>query len=358
LTASLKVKRTDFVVISYFPRTLLLSLLASFLCLSGGCARTSEGQGGNEGYLFCFWNVENLFDDHEDGRVNPVDREFDRWFARDQQALQLKLDHLSEAIIQLNGGRGPDILAVAEVETVRAAELLRDTLNKRLTDASLHYTSVLMKELIAGRHIAPAIITRLPVERDRTRLHGSRLRILEGHVTVQGHDLVVLASHWTARVTDERGEHRAKYGDQLYGTFKGVYKRNPKVDLLICGDFNDPPEAPSVTKHLRATGDINTMLHPDGDPLLFNLFADKDPTAGFGSHFYAGHWYLFDQIVVSPGLLDRDGWSCDPTSVCTVNTLTRPGDPKHRPWRFGNEHDHAPRGYSDHFPVTVRLYMN
>jgi hypothetical protein len=33
----------------------------------------------------------------------------------------------------------------------------------------------------------------------------------------------------------------------------------------------------------------------------------------------------------------------------------RPGDKKHRPWRFGNEHEKHLRGYSDHFPVTVRL---
>jgi hypothetical protein len=64
---------------------------------------------------------------------------------------------------------------------------------------------------------------------------------------------------------------------------------------------------------------------------------------------------IFDHLVVSPGLLDNEGWSCDPNTVRTINTLTKPGDRLGRPWRFGGEKDAGPRGYSDHFPVTVRL---
>src|SRR5205807_309805 len=101
------------------------------------------------------------------------------------------LDKLSEALLKLNQGRGPDILAIAEVESLRAAELLQKALNDRLSDATLHYGNVLMKEVTAGRHIAPAILTRLPVVRDRTRLHGSRQRILEGHIVINGQELVV-----------------------------------------------------------------------------------------------------------------------------------------------------------------------
>jgi endonuclease/exonuclease/phosphatase family metal-dependent hydrolase len=329
--------------------------------LPGGCTRPPElapaVESAHDSYLFCFWNVENLFDDHFDNRENKADREYDAWFAKDRATLQLKLDHLSLALVELNDGRGPDILAVAEVESVRAAQALQEALNRRLADPSLHYTNVLMKEVKAGRHLAPAIITRLPVKRDRTRLLRPPLRILEAHVQANGHDLIVIASHWTSRVSDEHGQQRDKYGDQIYGAFKGMYKSNPAVDLLICGDFNDSPDAPSVTEHLRATGNLQAVLHPATDPLLFNLFADKDPAAGWGTHYHARKWYLFDELVVSPGLLDGEGWSCDLPSVRTVNTLVRPGlgGKQRPPWRFGSEHDRAPRGYSDHFPVTVRL---
>lgn len=299
-------------------------------------------------YLFCFWNVENLFDDRLDGRTG-ADEEYDAWFARDPAALSLKLTHLGDALLALNDGRGPDILAIAEVESVRAAELLREALNRRLPEA-LHYQHVLMKEINNGRHIAPALLTRLPVRADRTRLHGRRDRILEGRVVVHNHELVVLAAHWTSRVTDETGVRRAQYADACYGAYKAMATSSPDVDFLCCGDFNDPPDAPSVVSHLRAGVDHNGVVG------LHNLFAGKEPEAGFGTLFHAGKWHIFDQIAVSPGLArDPGGWICDPQTVQTVNTLYRPGDRKKRPWRFGNPRDRFERGYSDHFPVTVRL---
>src|SRR5271156_1778147 len=128
-------------------RPVYLALFALLVSGMAGCAPSNAWAppGTGDGYLFCFWNVENLFDDRDNGHTG-ADREYDRWFARDPAALQLKLDHLSAALIGLNGGRGPDILAVAEVESLRAAELLRDALNRRLADESLHYQHLLMKE--------------------------------------------------------------------------------------------------------------------------------------------------------------------------------------------------------------------
>jgi endonuclease/exonuclease/phosphatase family metal-dependent hydrolase len=341
------------------PISLIIPVILLFILIPYACNQSAPVEDVAPGsFQLCFWNVENLFDDHYDGETNKADKEFDSWFARDRAALQLKLDHLSEAIIGLNDGRGPDILVVAEVESTRAAELLQSALNGRLADPSLHYTQLLMKNANGGRHISTAILTRLPVEHDRTRLHGSRLRILEGHIVVNGHDLVVMASHWTSRLTNETGSGRAKYGDQIYGVFRGMHLSNPQVDFLVCGDFNDPPEAPSVTEHLRATGDLTTVLNSPGEPMLLNLFAGREASAGFGTHYFGRQWFIFDQLVVSPGLLDSEGWSCDPQSVRTVSTLVKPGDRYGRPWRFGSEHDKGPRGYSDHFPVTVRLWVN
>lgn len=345
-----------------FLLAFLVLLAPGLVLVMGGCQGTTDEaqsvpQANGNSYLFCFWNTENLFDDKEDGRASKADQEYDRWFARDPAALKLKYAHLSEALVKLNDGKGPDILAVVELESVRSAELLQEAFNARLADKALHYQHILMKEVKGGRHIAPAILTRLPVRGDKTRLHGRLLRILEGHIEVNGHDLVIIASHWTSRLSDKEGKEgtgRAKYGDQIYGVYKGMVKSNPDVDFLVCGDFNDPPDAPSVTRHLHATEDRAAVLRSREEPLLLDLFADKDP-AQFGTHYHAGKWYVFDQIAVSPGLLDNAGWRCDPSSVQTINSLYRPSDRQRRPWRFGNEHDKAIRGYSDHFPVTVRL---
>lgn len=347
-------------------KTRTLLLLIWLLALTGGLALLSiscdsanvtshaviAGEPGE--YHFCFWNVENLFDDRADARPNEADKKYDEWFAADAGALKLKLTHLSDALLRMNDGRGPDIIALAEVENERAAELLAGFLNARLSDKSQHYESILFKDPSGGRHIATTIITRLPVKGDKTRLHGRRLRILEGHINVNGHDLVVIASHWTSRVSDKTGEGREKYADQIYGAYKGMFISNPRVDFLVCGDFNDPPDAPSVRKHLHAIGNRDEVLRSTKDaPLLYNLMDDKDPVR-FGTHYHHG-MLIFDQLAISPGLLDDQGWTCRTDTVQTINSLVRPGDKAKRPWAFGNPKDKHERGYSDHFPVTVRL---
>jgi endonuclease/exonuclease/phosphatase family metal-dependent hydrolase len=319
-----------------------------------GSVPSAAGEPSKPGeYLFCFWNVENLFDDHDDKRLQ-VDEPYDNWFARNATDRNLKYQHLSEALLKLNDGKGPDILACVEVESVRAAELLRDALNERLPDPSSHYSHVLMKEVSAGRHIAPAIITRLPVREARTHLYVPQLRILESHVEVNGHDLTLIASHWTSHVSDDEGSKRERYADQIYKAYRGLADRDPQLDVVICGDFNDTPDEPSV-RALHAASDRGDVLQEDVEPRLLNLMGGKDPNR-FGTHYHQSKLLIYDQIVVSRGMLDDVGWSCDPDSVATVNTLVRPGGRTRAPWRFGNEKDNTfERGYSDHFPVTVRL---
>lgn len=319
---------------------------------------TGSAGAARHDYLFCFWNVENFFDDQDNHRTGPGDKEYDGWFARQPEMLKLKLTKLTEALLSMNNGTGPDILAIAEVESVRAAELLQQALNAKLSDPALHYQHLLMKEITAGRHIAPAILTRLPVARDRTRTHGNRFRIIEGHIVVDGRDLIVMASHWTSRLKEGNDKGRAEYADKLYGAANAIYHNNPAADILICGDFNDSPQDVAVTEHLHSTADAASVRAGGEHLQLLNLMADKDAKAGFGTIYYSGHWHIFDQLLVSPGMLDGAGWSCDPATVQTYNSLAKPGDRHRRPWRFGGEKETGPRGYSDHFPVLVRLHVN
>jgi endonuclease/exonuclease/phosphatase family metal-dependent hydrolase len=319
-------------------------------------ATTKRAKDAAGDYFFCFWNVENLFDDRDDG-LKGADGVYDKWFAEDEDDREKKYNNLADALVKMNDGKGPDIIAAVEVESQRAAELLRDHLNSRLEDPALHYKYVLFKEVRLGRHIAPAIISRLPAS-DAKQLD-RRYRILEGRITVGHHELVILASHWTSRVSDEEGDRRDVYGDKLYGHFRAMYESNPKVDVLVCGDFNDPPDDDSVEKHLHAIGDRKKVLKEEDPPLMLNLFRNLDP-AMHGTHYDSGHWFIFDQITVSRGMLDDEGWSCEPDSAKIVNSLTKPKekDKVGRPWRFGNRKNEGDRGCSDHFPVTVRLQVH
>jgi endonuclease/exonuclease/phosphatase family metal-dependent hydrolase len=308
-------------------------------------------------YLFCFWNAENFFDDQVNGWKNRPDEEYDTWFAKDGRAFHLKLANLTEVLASLNDGKGPDILALAEVETERAAELLAESLNKAVGTKAAPYRNVLWENPHGGRNIATAILTRLPVDKGRTRLIGRRLRILEGHVVVNGHDLVVIASHWTSRLREEGVGGRDRYADAIYGRFRGMYRNNPDVDLIVCGDFNDNPDDNSVVKHLRATGDLGLVRKGGDEPYLYNLFAKRWASNNneAGTHFHRGNWYIFDQLVISPGMLNKQGWYWDENDPARI--VKQIADAKGRPLPFGNERDKRRRGASDHFPVTVRLHV-
>lgn len=304
-------------------------------------------------YLFCFWNVENLFDDSDDGRKSKGDSEFDPYFGTDADALAAKLKHLTDVLMKLNDGRGPDVLGVCEVESRRAAQLLADSMNKRLGKEEY---SVTFRESGFGRHISPGLITRLPVV-GRVEVWGSRQRILKAVVRVNDHDLTVVVSHWTSRVTDDAkdGDARSRYADAIHGKFRAAHKANPAVDFLVCGDFNDNPDDRSVTEHLRATGDLAAVKEGGEVPRLFDLFAKAYADGESTVEPHGKKNAVFDHVCASPGLFDAEGWSCDPESARIVTSFA---DRKGRPNRFGGKKDKRPlesRGASDHFPVTVRL---
>src|SRR4030095_15127854 len=109
------------------------SLLAAVSLIAAGCdnrdfspespTTTAAGSAAQRDFLFCFWNVENFFDDQDDHRTAAGDKEYDGLYANRPDLLQLKIAQLTQALLKMNGGKGPDIVALSEVESVRAAEL-------------------------------------------------------------------------------------------------------------------------------------------------------------------------------------------------------------------------------------------
>jgi len=349
-------------------------LLLGLPLVAAGCAppdRIAESVSGD--YLFCFWNTENFFDNKVNGWKNEPDKAFDRWFAEDRAAFEQKVKNLTAVLAALNDGKGPDILALAEVEAEsESAAALMDALNKAIKPGTPPYQHILKKNPHGGRNIVTAILTRLPVVADRTQLLGKRHRILEGHIEVGGQDLAVLATHWTSRVSDKDGEGRDKYANQIYGRYRGMFKANPDVSLLICGDFNDNPDDPSVRDHLHATGDLAQVKVGGDPPLLYDVFANlwaenkgKEEKERIGTHFYRGRPYIFDHLVVSPGMVNgKGGWQCQVETAQIIAHKDRfvvpRGRNKGHPLAFGTEKEKVPlseRGVSDHLPVTVRLKL-
>ncbi len=313
---------------------------------------------GSRTVEFCVWNMENLFDDRDDKR-RTVDEEYDNWFARNAEDRRRKYEKLAGWLLKQNEGRGPDVIVGIEIESYRAAQLLQEQLNAGLPASADRYEHVVMKELDAGRYIAPCVISRYPLS--GAALHGRLLRILEVRVTVNGHDLTVIASHWTSQLSDDGSKQssgRNRYATVIADLYRSAIRANPKVDFLVCGDFNDTPESEPVLNKLRMIGDARRVTADADPPRLFGLLSGKDP-AEYGTHFY-NRPLIYDQIGISPGLLDNHGWGYVPDSVrVPTDGLVRFGSRGRRPWRYGSERDDAlGRGFSDHFPVLATFRVS
>ncbi len=314
-----------------------------------------------EGYLYCTWNVENLFDDQDDPDLHDEDED---WFGHNPAMFRLKLDRLAEALLRQNGGQGPDILAIVEVENRRAVEALRDTLNARLPPER-HYNGLVHRDNRTGRRIEPALLTRLRVldgrwnrsrRGDDPHNFGIR-RILEARLEADGAPLTILVSHWTSRVTDRTDRKRSAYADALYAAFLDIHQNDPNADVLFSGDFNDEPDDLALVAHLHTTSNPELVRPDEPQPLLLNLMGGRDATQ-YGTYLYGNRWQILDHIVASPGLLDRQGWQVLPETLRTENDPSLRSHKDQRPWRFGDAKNQNPRGFSDHFAVTVRLRVD
>jgi len=311
---------------------------------------------GAKSVVLCVWNMENLFDDRDDRRRPGVDEDYDNWFAQDPASRNAKYSKLAGWLLKQNNGIGPDIIVGNEIESLRAAELLQQELNAGLPADAPRYNHVAMDEFDGGRHIAPCVISRYPLS--GTRRLGSRFRILEVRVTANGHEMTLVASHWTSQVTqkaDEREGGRYNYAAVILDSYAVAVRSNPKLDYLVCGDFNDTPDSDVVANALRLTAD-RALVTPAADPpRLFGPLSAKDP-AQFATVNY-GKPEIFDHVGLSPGMLDDEGWGYVADSVqVPTDGLIRQGTRVRRPWRFGSPRDDAVgRGYADHFPVVVTL---
>ena len=118
------------------------------------------------------------------------------------------------------------------------------------------------------------------------------------------------------------------------------------------GDFNDLPVSKSISKYL------NTKSYKNITPHQFYNLASIPYEKKMGSLFAQKHWLIFDQIIISKGMMSGDGLKI------TAPRLTIHGDKSllyfdkqygiYKPNRTFSHHTYH-GGASDHLPVYVAL---
>lgn len=338
-------------------------------------------------FFVAFWNLENLFaPEGFEGRVpwlaEKVAGDLRGWTPA---LFERKVDQLARIIRQMNSGAGPDLLGVCEVENRFVLDALISRLNLQLPGRQ--YGVVHADAEREQRGIDTAFVydtLTLTANLDEFFSHwvmrrtGTRDISQCTFVTAGGNHLVALANHWPSRSappgsgSQYSAGFRATAGETLgYWHERIRESKGSDVAVLAFGDFNDDPFDLSLKVHavaLRERGDVERAQSAK----LFNLswsYLNQSvvdhrgkPREIAGTLYFDGDGNLFDQILVSKGLLV--GPSRLKVRLDSARIEAVPDMVDHRvsegPIRFGLPKGDASKnvntdGFSDHFPVSVLI---
>ena len=298
-----------------------------------------------------FYNVENLFDlvddpDKNDDEFTPEgDNEWDR------ERLDSKLTNISRVISEM--ARGVDILGLSEVESLAVlTELVA------MPSLQRHNYQIVHQESPDWRGIDCALLYKpdrfqlldfqaipFPDEDYTTR------DILHVEGIYFGDTLHVFVNHWPSR-RGGKADKRNAAAERLRQEVDELLAENDQAKIIIMGDLNDDPNNKSVKKILRAV-DFDKVEEDD----LYNPSAAVFKQ-GLGTLYYNGAWNLFDQIIVSQGLMEgAEGVTYQPESFSIFGppwmrnqTGQFAGGP-FRSFSYGVYQN----GFSDHFPTYILL---
>jgi len=167
----------------------------------------------------------------------------------------------------------------------------------------------------------------------------------------------VFINHWPSRyggymATVDKRNHAAAILKSKTDSLLGI---NPQTAILIMGDFNDGPMDASLADVLNAKppeGDV-------ADTILYNLMRAEGLSTKSGTLKYRGNWDVFDQIVVSGSLLQKEDEMeiiCGRANIFCADFLlendeTYLGVKPNRTYSGYRYHG----GFSDHLPVFTDL---
>ncbi|OQX75205.1 MAG: endonuclease [Bacteroidetes bacterium 4484_249] len=309
-----------------------------------------------------FYNLENLFD-----TINDAELLFSEEFTPDgkkqwtSSRYHEKLSNMAFVISNIATDVTPDglvLLGVSEVENRGVLEdLVKDEQIKERNYKIIHYDSPDRRGIDVGLLYNPKYFE---VTNSKSYFFGmedtsfrSRDQLVVSGM-LDGEKIHVIVNHWPSRRGGEENSRfkRNAAGDLSRSIVDSLSNLDENAKIIVMGDFNDDPVNESVVVHLRTKGKTSDLEDGDLFNPMYKLFED-----GNGSLEYRDVWNLFDQIIVSQGLLgaDKPDYKFLRAEVFDKDFLKqKEGRYEGYPLRtFGGSTYLA--GYSDHFPVCIYL---
>ena len=128
-------------------------------------------------------------------------------------------------------------------------------------------------------------------------------------------------------------------------------RKNQQAKIILIGDFNDTPDSEAITETLKASKEM-----PQIDRQLFNPFA-KMAEEKKGSYYYKGEFEMIDQMMLSKALLTNKPLQYVPNSATihqAEGIVEKEGKFAGAPLRTYAGKKYL-GGYSDHFPIYIKL---
>jgi len=171
---------------------------------------------------------------------------------------------------------------------------------------------------------------------------------------LDGDPMHFLVNHWPSRSGGEKRSEpgRAKAGDVAKHIIDSLNILEVNAKIILMGDLNDNPTNKSLVDHLGAKNKLRSVKKQE----MYNPMADLFKK-GYGSNAWRDTWSLFDQVIVSEGLLNKkaEGFQFHKAGIHNKKYLIQSiGQYKGYPYRTFVG-DAFQGGYSDHFPVYVYL---
>lgn len=309
-----------------------------------------------------FYNLENLFDTENDTLIN--DEEFlpDGARAWTNERYQEKSANMAYVISQIgieNVKSGLSILGVAEIENRRVLEdLVKQSSIKERNYQIVHYDSPDGRGVDVGLLYNPKHFTVLSSQAiplmifDEGKRRNTR-DVLYVKGLLESDTLHVLVNHWPSRgggpITVKHRNSGAKLCRNVIDSINAVV---PLSKIIVMGDLNDDPTNESIKSYLRAVDNIKDVKKTG----IFNPYEDMF-RRGIGSNAYQDTWSLFDQVIISQGLCDKNdkGYSFFKANLFNKKFLIQAsGQYKDYPFRTFSG-DKYQGGYSDHFPSYIYM---
>ena len=308
-----------------------------------------------------FWNLENLYDTldgpNDDAEYLPGAAK--QW---NTERYERKLQHEARVISEMGVDVFPEGLVgmgMCEVENLAVVEDLIHTppLDKR-GYRIVHHDSPDRRGVDVAFIYNPQYFTLLheavyPLRDPNDSLFRTRDQLVVTGL-LDGDTISVVVNHWPSRFGGEKRSLpkralAAKLGRHIIDSLQAI---NSNARVLYMGDLNDDPVDPSVRKFLNTTGDKALATGSK----LFNPMYDLYQK-GIGTLAWRDSWNLFDQIIMTPSLVNAtdDGYRFYGARVYNQPYLRQDeGNYTGYPLRtyVGDTYQ---GGYSDHFPVYVIL---